>query len=84
MWIGLSHVPITCYGNSLNKGGQDMASYKGDGECREPAGTPSLQDMVPGRVLGAVLPLSDDAHTQIRDSTEVIEYLMNRERVVWT
>ena len=55
-----------------------MASYKGDGEWREPAGMPSLQDMVPGRVLGAVLPLSDDARTQIRDSMEVIEYLMNR------
>jgi hypothetical protein len=58
-----------------------MASYKGD---REPAGMPSLEDMVPGRVLGAVLPLSDDARTQIRDSMEVVEYLMNRERVVWT
>jgi hypothetical protein len=61
-----------------------MASYKGDGECRESAGMPSLQDMVPGRVLGAVLHLSDDARAQIRYSMEVIEYLMNRERVVWT
>jgi hypothetical protein len=61
-----------------------MASYKGDDECREPACMPSLEDMVPGRVLGAVLPLSDEARTQIRDSMEVVEYLMNRERVVWT
>jgi hypothetical protein len=62
---------------------RDMASYKRDGECREPAGAPSL-DMVPGRVLGAALPLCDDARAQIRDSMEVIEYLMDRERVVWT
>jgi hypothetical protein len=61
-----------------------MASYKAEGECREPAGMPSLQDLVPGRVLGAVLPLSNDARTKIQDSMEVIEYLLNRERVVWT
>jgi hypothetical protein len=61
-----------------------MASYKADGECREPAGMPSLNEMEPGKVLGAVLPLSEDARIQIRDSMEVIEYLLNQERVVWT
>jgi hypothetical protein len=59
-----------------------MASYKADGEGREPAGI-SLQDMVPGRVLGAVLPLSEKARTKIRDRMELIEYLLNEDRVVW-
>ena len=59
-----------------------MASYKEDGEWREPRSIPALDDIEPGKMCGVVLPLSDRARTQIRDSMEVVEYLLNRERVV--
>jgi len=39
--------------------------------------------MESGKLVGAVLPMSDKAQTQMRESIEVIEYLLNRERVVW-
>ena len=61
---------------------QDVASYKQEDERRGPGGIPSLEDIEPGKVCGAVLPLSERARTQMRDSMEVIEYLLNRERVV--
>jgi hypothetical protein len=64
----------------FNKGDQDMASHKEEGERREPA----LDHMEPGRIYGAVIPMSEGAQSQMRDSIEVIEYLLNRERVVWT
>ena len=61
-----------------------MASHKEEGERRGPGGIPSLDDMEPGRIYGAVIPMSDGARIQMRDSMEVIQYLLNRERVVWT
>ena len=64
----------------FNNGDQAVASHKDEGERREPA----LDDMEPGRIYGAVIPMSEGARTQMRDSMEVIEYLLNRERVVWT
>ena len=63
---------------------QDVASYKEEGERREAGCIPSLEDLEPGKVCGAVLPMSERARTQMRDSMEVIEYLLNCERVVWT
>jgi len=61
-----------------------VASHKEEGDRRGPGGIPSLDDMEPGRICGAVIPMSESARIQIRDSMEVIEYLLNRERVVWT
>ena len=61
-----------------------MASSKEENERRAPECIPSLCDIEPGRICGAVLPLSEHARTQIRDSMEVIEYLLIREQVVWT
>ena len=46
--------------------------------------TPSLHDREAGKPCGAVLPLSENARTQIRDSMEVIEYLLNEENIVWS
>ena len=57
-----------------------MASHKEEGERRGPL----LDDMEPGRIYGAVIPMSESARTQMRDSMEVIEYLLNQEGVVWT
>jgi hypothetical protein len=57
-----------------------MARFRED-ETRQSDG-PSLGDLEPGKVCGAVVPLSERARTQMRDSMEVIEYLLNHERVV--
>ena len=62
----------------------DMASHKEEGEGRRYGGIPSLHDIEPGKVCGAVLPMSEQARTQMRDTMEVMEDLLNRERVVWT
>ena len=59
-----------------------MATHKE--ECKRLGGIPSLDDLAPGKPCGAVLPMSERAQTPLRDSIEVIEYLMNRERVIWT
>jgi hypothetical protein len=61
-----------------------MASHKEVCTGRCPGDIPSLEDLEPGKPCGAVLPMSEHARTQLRDSIEVIEYLLNRERVVWT
>jgi len=58
-----------------------MASYK-EGEPSNSDGIAALDDLEPGKPCGAVLPLSASARTQVRDRIEVIEYLLNRERVV--
>ena len=61
-----------------------MASYKQDIEGRGPDGIPALDDIEPGKVCGAVIPMSDKAQLQMRNSIEVIDYLLNQERVVWS
>jgi hypothetical protein len=63
---------------------QSVASYKQELEKRGPEGIPSLDDIEPGKICGAVIPMSERAQTQMRDSIEVIEYLLNQERVVWS
>jgi hypothetical protein len=50
----------------------DVASRKED-ERRGPGGIPPLEDIDPGKVCGAVLPLSERARMQICDSMEVNE-----------
>ena len=58
-----------------------MASSKA-GDPRKPTSLPALDDLEPGKVCGAVLPMSTSARTQLLDRIEMIEYLLNRERVV--
>ena len=58
-----------------------MATYK-EGEPKSSDGIPTLDDLEPGKPCGAVLPMSASVQTQLRDRIEVIEYLLNRERVV--
>ena len=50
----------------------------------EPDGIPSLDDVESGKLVGAVLPMSEKAQIQMRNSIEVIDYLLNQERVVWS
>ncbi|HEU4685171.1 MAG TPA: hypothetical protein VFS39_11780 [Nitrospira sp.] len=62
----------------------DLASYRQELERRNNDGIPSLDDIEPGKIVGAVIPMSERAQTQMRDSIEVIDYLLNQERVVWS
>ncbi len=36
------------------------------------------------KLVGAVLPMSEKAQIQMRNSIEVIDYLLNQERVIWS
>ncbi|MGH7147253.1 MAG: hypothetical protein ACREIJ_05040 [Nitrospiraceae bacterium] len=61
-----------------------MASYRQELERSGPEGIPSLDDVESGKLVGAVLPMSEKAQIQMRNSIEVIDYLLNQERVVWS
>jgi hypothetical protein len=61
-----------------------LASFRKDLEKVPDAGIPSLEDMESGKLVGAILPMSEQAQTQMRNSIEVIDYLLNQERVVWS
>jgi len=61
-----------------------LASFRKDLETRSSDGIPPLEDMESGKLVGAVLPMSEQAQTQMRNSIEVIDYLLNQERVVWS
>jgi hypothetical protein len=60
-----------------------MASYRSELEKRGPEGLPSLEDLEVGRPIGAILPMSEHAQVALRDSIELIDYLMNQETVTW-
>ena len=61
-----------------------MASYRQELEKRVSDGIPSLDEVESGKLVGAVLPMSEKAQIQMRNSIEVIDYLLNQERVVWS
>jgi hypothetical protein len=61
----------------------EMASYRPELEKRGPEGMPSLEDLEVGRPIGAILPMSEHAQVALRDSIELIDYLMNQETVTW-
>lgn len=61
-----------------------MASFRSDLEKFSGEGIPSLEDMESGKLVGAVLPMSEQAQTQMQNSIEVIDYLLNQERVIWS
>jgi hypothetical protein len=61
-----------------------LASFRKDLEKPPGEGIPSLEDLESGKLAGAVLPMSEQAQTQMRNSIEVIDYLLNQERVIWS
>jgi hypothetical protein len=61
-----------------------LASFRKDLEKLSGEGIPSLEDMESGKLVGAVLPMSEQAQKQMRNSIEVIDYLLNQERVIWS
>jgi hypothetical protein len=61
-----------------------LASFRKDLEKSPVEGIPSLEEMESGTLVGAVLPLSERAQTQMRNSIEVIDYLLNQDHVIWS
>ena len=67
-----------------------MARFRED-ETRQCDGIPAFDDLEPGQVCGAVLPMSAVVLTQLRNQVsqlreciEVAEYLLCREQVVYS
>jgi hypothetical protein len=60
-----------------------MASYRSELEKIEPEGIPSLENLEVGKPIGAILPMSEHAQVALRDSIELIDFLMNQDSVVW-
>lgn len=60
-----------------------MASYRSEHEPATHEGIPSLEEMEVGKPIGAILPMSEHAQGALRDSIEVIDYLMNQDAVTW-
>ena len=70
--------------SAVGESGGAVASFRQELEKRGPQGIPSLDDVESGKLVGAVLPMSEKAQIQMRNSIEVIDYLLNQERVVWS
>ncbi len=60
-----------------------MASYRSEHEKPVNLGIPSLEDMEVGRPVVAILPLSEHAQVALRDSIELIDFLINQDDVTW-
>lgn len=60
-----------------------MASYRSEHEKVEIEGIPSLETLEAGKPIGAVLSMSEHAQGALRDSIELIDFLMNQDDVVW-
>ena len=73
-----------CSSNLSEKQEATVASYRQELEKRGFDGIPSLDDVESGKLAGAVLPMSEKAQIQMRNSIEVIDYLLNQEHVVWS
>jgi hypothetical protein len=60
-----------------------MASYRSEHERASPDGIPSLEEMEVGKPVGAILPMSEHAQVALRDSIELIDFLLNQDDVTW-
>ena len=56
-----------------------MASYHPEHEKIGPLGIPPLDELEMGRPVGAILPMSEHAQLAVRDSMELIDYLLRRD-----
>ena len=68
----------------IQPGDRPLASFRSNLEKLSGEAIPSLMDMESGKLVGAVLPMSERAQIQMRNSIEVIEYLLNQEQVIWS
>ncbi|WP_447986593.1 hypothetical protein [Nitrospira sp. Nam74] len=60
-----------------------MASYRPEHETINSEGIPPLDDMETGRPVGAILPMSEAAQLALRDSIELVDFLINQDGVTW-
>ncbi len=60
-----------------------MAAYRSEHEKPSLEGLPSLEDLEAGKPVGAILPMSEHAQGLLRDSIELIDFLMNQDSVTW-
>ena len=60
-----------------------MAAFRSELENNTPDGVPPLEELEPGRPVGAILPMSEGTQSAIRDSIELIDYLLNQDDVTW-
>ena len=60
-----------------------MASYRSEHETMNSEGIPPLDDMEVGRPVGAILPMSEAAQLALRDSIELVDFLINQDGVTW-
>lgn len=60
-----------------------MASYRSEHEKVELEGIPALENLEAGKPIGAILPMSEHAQVALRDSIELIDFLMNQDSVIW-
>lgn len=60
-----------------------MAAYRSELEKAGFEGFPSLEELEAGKPVGAVLPMSAHAQDVLRDSIELIDFLMNQDNVTW-
>jgi len=60
-----------------------MAAYRSEYEKSSPEGFPSLEELEAGKPVGAILPMSEHAQDLLRDSIELIDFLMNQDSVTW-
>ncbi len=61
-----------------------MASYHVKTDKAAQRGVPSLEELESGKLVGAIIPMSERAQVALRDSIEVIDYLMNQDSVTWS
>lgn len=60
-----------------------MAAYRSEYESFRGQGIPPLEDLEVGKPVGAILPMSERAQLALRDSIELIDFLINQDDVTW-
>ena len=60
-----------------------MAAYRSEHESFRGQGIPPLEDLEVGKPVGAILPMSERAQLALRDSIELIDFLINQDDVTW-
>lgn len=61
-----------------------MASYHTKNERLGTMFVPALDELESGKLVGAILPMSEKAQGALRDSIEIIDFLMNQDTVTWS
>ena len=60
-----------------------MAAFRSEHEKLSAIEFPSLEQMEAGKPVGAILPMSKEAQDDLRDSFELIDFLIHQDEVTW-